>query len=43
MKIYVNGEVRRYDENIAVAQVVKDLGLTGNRIAVELNKENITF
>ncbi len=43
MKIYVNGEVRRYDENVAVAQVVADLGLTGNRIAVELNKEILPF
>lgn len=43
MKIYVNGEVRRYDENTAVAQVVADLGLTGNRIAVELNKEILPF
>jgi thiazole synthase len=43
MKIYVNGEVRRYDENSAVAQVVTDLGLTGNRIAVELNKEILPF
>ena len=43
MKIYVNGEVRRYDENIAVALVVADLGLAGNRIAVELNKEILPF
>jgi thiazole synthase len=43
MKIYVNGDVRRYDENVAVAQVVADLGLTGNRIAVELNKEILPF
>jgi thiazole synthase len=43
MKIYVNGEVLRYAENVVVAQVVADLGLTGNRIAVELNKEILPF
>jgi len=43
MKIYVNGEIRYYTENIAVTQVVADLGLTGNRIAIELNKEILPF
>ncbi len=39
MKIYVNGEIRNYADNVAVAEIVSDLGLTGKRIAVELNKE----
>jgi len=43
MKIQVNGENREYAENSTVADVVADLGLTGKRIAVELNKEILPF
>ncbi|GAB4280229.1 MAG: thiazole synthase [Methylomicrobium sp.] len=41
--ILVNGESRDYPENTSVARVVDDLGLTGKRIAVELNKEILPF
>ncbi len=43
MKISVNGELREYAENTTVADVVEDLGLTGKRIAVELNKEIMPY
>ncbi len=43
MKISVNGELREYAENTTVADVVADLGLTGKRIAVELNKEIMPY
>ncbi len=43
MKISVNGELREYAENTTVADVVADLGLTGKRIAVELNKEIVPY
>jgi len=43
MKIQINGETREYGENSTVADVVADLGLTGKRIAVELNKEILAF
>jgi thiazole synthase len=43
MKISVNGDNREIGENITVADVIADLGLTGKRIAVELNKEIIPF
>ncbi len=43
MKISVNGETKEYAENRSVSDVVTDLGLSGKRIAVELNKEILPF
>lgn len=43
MNILLNGEYREYPEETTVAQIVADLGLTGKRIAVELNKEILPF
>ncbi len=43
MKITVNGEVKEFSENSKVADVVASLGLTGKRIAVELNREILPF
>ncbi|MGR8979032.1 MAG: sulfur carrier protein ThiS [Gammaproteobacteria bacterium] len=43
MKIYVNGECRECGEQCSVADIVADLGLTGKRIAVELNREILPF
>ncbi|MGZ5579652.1 MAG: sulfur carrier protein ThiS, partial [Methylobacter sp.] len=39
MIVYVNGETRDCAENSRVADLVADLGLTGKKIAIELNKE----
>ncbi|MGJ0493188.1 sulfur carrier protein ThiS [Methylobacter sp.] len=43
MIVYVNGETREVAENSHVADVIADMGLTGKRIAVELNKEILPF
>ncbi|WP_326498429.1 sulfur carrier protein ThiS [Methylobacter sp. YRD-M1] len=43
MIVYVNGETREIAENSHVADVIADMGLTGKRIAVELNKEILPF
>src|ERR1035437_7196835 len=43
MIVYVNGEPRDCAEHSRVADVVADLGLTGKKIAVELNKEILPF
>ncbi len=43
MNVYVNGEAKRYADNLSVADVVSELGLTNKRIAVELNKEILPF
>jgi len=43
VNIYVNGESRDFPEKTTVAQVTAELGLSGKRIAVELNKEILPF
>jgi thiazole synthase len=43
MIVYVNGETREIVENSHVADVIADMGLTGKKIAVELNKEILPF
>ena len=43
MIVYVNGENCDCAENSKVADVVSDLGLTGKKIAIELNKEILPF
>lgn len=43
MNITVNGQQREFAANTSVADVVAELGLTGKRIAVELNQEILPF
>ena len=43
MNVYVNGEVKNYPDNCFVAEVVDTMGLTGKKIAIELNKEILPF
>ena len=43
MKITVNGEIKDYADGTTVADVVKELDLTGRRIAVELNKNIVPY
>ena len=39
MKIYLNGKARDVPEQCTAAQLVEILGLTGKRIAMEVNLE----
>jgi thiazole synthase len=43
MKIFVNGESLDLNDNTVVADVIKNLGLSNQRVAVELNKEILPF
>ena len=43
MIVYVNGETRDTAEKTSVADVIAEMGLTGKRIAIELNKEILPF
>jgi len=43
MIVYVNGETRDCAEDSRVVDLVADLGLTGKKIAIELNKEILPF
>ncbi|GHC24640.1 sulfur carrier protein ThiS [Kushneria pakistanensis] len=38
MQLYINGEARRVDQVSHVADLIAVLGLTGRRIAVEVNE-----
>lgn len=41
MEILVNGASREVPESITAAQLIETLGLTGRRLAVEVNREII--
>lgn len=43
MRIYVNGEEKNIAENSRISDLVTELGLTGKRIAVELNQDIVPF
>jgi thiazole synthase len=43
MKVYINGQSRDIGEQARVSDVIADLGLTGKKIAVELNQEILPF
>lgn len=43
MNVFINGDSRQLTGSITVAQLLVELGLTGKRIAVELNKEILPF
>ena len=43
MNIIVNGEIHTLTDKTSVADIVDNLGLTGKRVAVELNKEILPF
>ena len=39
MQIKLNGEAHPLDSSISLAELVEQLGLTGKRLAIELNLE----
>jgi len=39
MKIYLNGEARQVPDTTTAAALVEELGLSGKRIAMEVNME----
>jgi thiazole synthase len=43
MKIYINGQDRDIAEHSSVNDIINELGLTGKKIAIELNKEILPF
>ncbi|MCF6217863.1 MAG: sulfur carrier protein ThiS [Gammaproteobacteria bacterium] len=42
MQIFVNGESRTVKEGFTAAQLVEELGLTGQRVAMEVNLDIVT-
>ena len=43
MRIYVNGELRELPDGAFLAALIADLGLSGKRIAVEVNREIVPY
>ena len=39
MQLFVNGESKTCDETMSLAQFIQQLGMKGDRVAVELNRE----
>jgi len=39
MQLIINGEARRFGELASLAALVEQLGIKGDRVAVELNRE----
>jgi sulfur carrier protein len=38
MELYLNGELRRFDDGISISGLTHALGLAGQRFAVEVNR-----
>ena len=38
MDLYLNGELRRFDDGIRISELTQALGLAGQRFAVEVNR-----
>ena len=39
MLLFVNGEAKTFDSQLSLAQLIEQLGMKGDRVAVELNRE----
>jgi thiamine biosynthesis protein ThiS len=39
MTLYINGEARQFAAALTVAALIEQLGMKGDRVAVELNRE----
>jgi len=39
MHLFVNGEEKSFPESASLAQLIEQLGMKGDRVAVELNRE----
>lgn len=39
MYLFVNGEQKTFSESLSLARLIEQLGMKGDRVAVELNRE----
>jgi thiamine biosynthesis protein ThiS len=42
MRLTINGKDQTLDESVTLAQLVEQLGMKGDRVAVELNREIVS-
>jgi len=39
MHLFINGDEKTFDEPLSLAELIEQLGMKGDRVAVELNRE----
>jgi sulfur carrier protein len=42
MRLTINGKEQTFDDQLTLAQLVEQLGMKGDRVAVELNREIVS-
>ncbi len=42
MRLIINGKDQTFDESLTLAQLVEQLGMKGDRVAVELNRQIVS-
>ncbi len=42
MRLIINGKDQTFDEQLTLAQLIEQLGMKGDRVAVELNREIVS-
>ena len=42
MRLIINGKEQTFDDSLNLAQLVEQLGMKGDRVAVELNREIVS-
>jgi len=42
MHIFINGEDKSFADSLSLAQLIEQLGMKGDRVAVELNREIVS-
>jgi thiamine biosynthesis protein ThiS len=42
MRLIINGKDQTFDEQLTLTQLVEQLGMKGDRVAVELNREIVS-
>jgi len=42
MRLFINGEEKNFADPLSLAQLIEQLGMKGDRVAVELNREIIS-
>jgi sulfur carrier protein len=39
MRLFINGDEKSFADSLSLAQLIEQLGMKGDRVAVELNRE----
>ena len=42
MRLFINGKEQNFDDSLTLAQLIEQLGMKGDRVAAELNREIVS-